>query len=73
MLANSLPPGGTVLDPFAGSGSTLIAAHQIAGRALCVELDPRYADVILRRFEMHTGIQPSLNGKSVSFLEEVSA
>lgn len=70
MLKNSLPPGGTVLDPFAGSGSTLMAAHGFGGRALCVELDPRYADVILRRFEMHTGIQPSLNGKSVSFLEE---
>lgn len=73
MLKNSLPPGGTVLDPFAGSGSTLMAAHGFGGRALCVELDPRYADVILRRFEMHTGIQPTLNGESVSFLEEVSA
>jgi len=72
MLKNSLPPGGTVLDPFAGSGSTLMAAHGFGGRALCVELDPRYADVILRRFEMHTGIQPSLNGNSVSFLKEVA-
>jgi DNA modification methylase len=60
MLANSLPPGGVVLDLFAGSGSTLIAAHGRGGRALCVELDPRYADVILRRFEEHTGIKPIL-------------
>lgn len=73
MLKNSLPPGGTVLDPFAGSGSTLMAAHGFGGRALCAELDPRYADVILRRFEMHTGITPSLNGKTVSFLEESAA
>lgn len=73
MLKNSLPPGGTVLDPFAGSGSTLMAAHGFGGRALCAELDPRYADVILRRFEMHTGIAPSLNGKTVSFLEESAA
>lgn len=70
MLANSLPPGGTVFDPFAGSGSTLIAAHGRGGRALCVELDPRYADVILRRFEQHTGIVPKLDGRPVSFVEQ---
>jgi DNA modification methylase len=70
MLANSLPPGGTVFDPFAGSGSTLIAAHGRGGRALCVELDPRYADVILRRFEQHTGIVPKLDGRPVSFVQQ---
>ncbi|TXH08019.1 MAG: DNA modification methylase [Spirochaetes bacterium] len=61
MLANSLPPGGTVLDPFSGSGSTLIAAHGRGARALCTELDPKYADVILRRFKEHTGIDPELD------------
>jgi DNA modification methylase len=60
MLANSCPPGGTVFDPFAGSGSTLIAAHGRGARALCVELDPGYGDVILRRFEEHTGTAPVL-------------
>lgn len=69
MLANSLPPGGVVLDPFAGSGSTLIAAHGRGARAFCVELDPRYADVILRRFEAHTGIIPTLDGAARSFVE----
>lgn len=69
MLANSLPPGGVVLDPFAGSGSTLIAAWGRQSRAVCVELDPRYADVILRRFEAHTGIVPTLDGAAVSFVE----
>ena len=68
MLANSLPPGGVVLDLFAGSGSTLIAAHGRQSRAFCVELDPRYADVILRRFEAHTGIVPTLEGEPVSFV-----
>lgn len=67
MLANSLPPGGVVFDPFAGSGSTLIAAHSRGGRAFCVELDPKYADVILKRFEAHTGITPTLDGQPVSF------
>ncbi len=68
MLANSLPAGGVVLDPFAGSGSTLIAAHGRGCRAFCVEIDPRYADVILARFEAHTGVVPLLDGKPVSFV-----
>lgn len=68
MLANSLPPGGVVLDPFSGSGSTLIAAHGRGGRAFCVELDPVYADVILRRFQAHTGVVPELDGEPVSFV-----
>lgn len=54
--------GEIVLDPFLGSGSTLIAAEK-AGR-LCrgVELDPLYVDVILRRFEVVTGEVPVLLG-----------
>lgn len=67
MLRNSLRPGGVVYEPFAGSGSTLIAAHGLGGRAFCVELDPRYADVILRRFEAHTGVVPTIDGVPVSF------
>ncbi len=55
-IRNSSPPGGLVLDPFAGSGSTLIAAENIGRRAWLVELDPRYADVILARYEsLETG------------------
>lgn len=68
MLTNSCPVGGIVFDPFAGSGSTLIAAHGRRFRALCVELDPRYADVILRRFQQHTGTVPSVEGDEVSFV-----
>ena len=51
-LANSCPPRGLVYEPFGGSGTTLIAAHQLKLRAAAVELDPRYADVICRhKFE----------------------
>lgn len=67
MLHNSCPPGGVVFDPFAGSGSTLIAAQGRGMRAYCVELDPRYADVVIRRFEEHTGVVPTLDGREVSF------
>jgi DNA modification methylase len=69
MIKNSLPPGGIVFDPFGGSGSTLIAAHDRGCRAFLVELDPRYADVILHRYEAHTGDTPTLDGEPVSFVK----
>lgn len=68
MLRNSLPAGGLVLDMFAGSGSTLIAAHHVNGRAALVELDPRYVDVICRRWQEHTGVMPVRGGESVDFV-----
>lgn len=59
LLANSSRPGDIVLDPFGGSGSTLIACHQEHRVARLVELDPKYADVILRRYMEHTGDTPT--------------
>jgi DNA modification methylase len=47
-----------VLDPFAGSGSTLIAAHQTGRRARLIEYDPAYCDQILARFQKVTGKEP---------------
>ncbi len=41
--------GGIVLDAFAGSGTTLVAAEKIGRRGYGIELDPRYCDVIVRR------------------------
>ena len=52
--------GHIVLDPFAGSGSTLIAAEKTARVARCIELDPHYCDVIIRRWEDYTGKAASL-------------
>ncbi len=51
--------GETVLDPFAGSGSTLIAAESCGRRARLVEYDPLYCDVILRRWQDWSG-RPAL-------------
>ena len=49
--ANSSRRGDLVLDPFAGSGSTLIACEQLGRRCFAVELDPGYCDVIRRRYQ----------------------
>lgn len=56
-------PDGIVLDPFAGSGTTLVAADMVGRRGYGIELDPKYCDVILRRMEEQTGLVPSLNGE----------
>jgi DNA modification methylase len=50
-LRNSSRRGDPVLDLFAGSGSTLIACEQLGRRCFAVELDPRYCDVIRRRYQ----------------------
>jgi len=52
--------GSIVADAFGGSGSTLIACHQTGRVARLVELDPRYVDVICRRYQDATGTHPVL-------------
>lgn len=47
--------GGIVLDPFGGSGSTLIAAERTKRKARLIELDPHYCDTIVRRWQKMTG------------------
>ena len=55
MLKSSTLPDDTVLDVFGGSGSTLIACEQLGRTCYMNELDPRYVDVIIRRWEILTG------------------
>jgi len=62
-LVNSSKPGDIVLDAFGGSGSTLIAAEQTNRKCRMVELDPKYCDVILERWEKFTGKTAELVGK----------
>lgn len=70
-VENSTRPGGVVLDLFGGSGSLLIAAHGTRRRSLLMELDEHYVDVILRRWEEHTGVTPVLErtGEPVTFVD----
>lgn len=49
-----------VLDPFAGSGSTLIACEQTNRQARLIELDPKYCDVIIARYERIFGVKAEL-------------
>jgi DNA modification methylase len=58
-----------VLDPFAGSGSTIIAAHKVGRSAAAIELDPKYVDVTIRRFERVTGEQARDVGSALTFAE----
>jgi DNA modification methylase len=51
----SCRPGDVVLDPFAGSGTTIIAAEQLGRRCCAVDIDPVYVDVAVRRWEEFTG------------------
>jgi DNA modification methylase len=54
-LRNSSKSRDLVLDPFGGSGSTLIACEKAGRRARLIELDPKYVDVIIRRWQQWSG------------------
>lgn len=55
LIANSTKRGDVVLDTFGGSGTTMVAAEQSGRRARLMELDPKYCDVIVARWENLTG------------------
>ena len=66
-LRNSSKSRDVVLDPFAGSGSTLIAAEKTGRTARLVELDPGYCDVVVRRWQDWTGQAATLDGDGRTF------
>lgn len=62
-VENSSKAGDIVLDPFGGSGTTLVVCEKLGRRARVIEKDPRYAAVILDRWAKMTGKQPELVGE----------
>lgn len=60
-----------VLDPFLGSGTTLIAAHRVGRRGRGIELDPKYVDVAVQRLQTHTG-QPALHATTGLTFDEMA-
>ena len=68
-IGNSSQPGDLVLDPFAGSGSTLIACQRMRRRARLIELETQYVDVIVRRWQEFTGRSAILESHGGTFAE----
>jgi DNA modification methylase len=75
LLMNSAKANDLILDTFAGSGSTMIAAHELKMKAALVELDPVYADVICKRWQLLTGVLPinKKTGQTYNFIESTDA
>ena len=61
--------GDYVLDPFLGSGSTVIAAERVGRRAVGIEIDPLYVDVIIRRWQAHCGAEARLAATGQKFVD----
>ena len=66
-LGNSSGRGDVVLEPFGGSGSTLIACEKTGRQARLMELDPRYCDVIVKRWQQFTGKTAKLEATGEPF------
>jgi DNA modification methylase len=68
-LRNSSKSRDTVLDPFGGSGTTLIACERTGRQARLIELEPKYVDTIIRRWQDYTGGEATLESDGRSFRE----
>lgn len=62
-------PGWLVLDPFMGSGTTIMAAERTGRRAAGIEIDPLYVDTAIRRWQAKTGQEATLDGDGRTFAE----
>ena len=72
-IRNSSRPGNLVLDPFGGSGTTLIAAEKSGRLARLIELDPKYVDVIVRRWQDWTGKQATRESDGLAFDDQAAS
>ena len=66
-VRNSSKSRDTVLDPFGGSGTTLIACEKAGRQARLIELEPKYCDVIIRRWQEFIGKEATLDGDGRTF------
>ena len=66
-MLNNTKGGDMVLDSFGGSGTTAIACQKHGRMARLMELDPRYCDVIVRRWQDFTGQQATLEATGETF------
>lgn len=68
-IENHLAPGGVFYEPFGGSGTGIAAAERTGRRCIAIELDPRFADVIVLRWQQLTGKEALLDGTRQTFAE----
>ena len=57
------------MDLFGGSGSTLIGCERTGRKARLLEIDPKYAEVIVQRWQEYSGCQATLDGDGRTFVE----
>jgi hypothetical protein len=69
VMRSSLPAGGLCVDPFGGSGSTLMGAEKTGRVCYTMELTPNHVDVIVRRWQDFTGQAATLDGDGRTFAE----
>jgi DNA modification methylase len=72
-IKNFAPHGAVIVEPFGGSGTTLIAAEKLGCNAHLMELDPKYVDVIVRRWQAFTGKRAVLESTGQPFPDEAPA
>jgi DNA modification methylase len=72
-IRNSSKSRDTILDPFAGSGTAVIACEKSGRQARLIELEPRYCDVIVRRWQAFTGREAKLESDGKSYREVAGA
>ncbi len=68
-VRNSSKTRDIVLDPFGGSGSTLIACEKSGRRARLIELDPKYVDIVIRRWQEFSGQEAKRAGDGATFVD----
>ena len=72
-IASSSKSGDVVSEPFSGSGTTIIAAEQLARKCYAIEIEPRYVDVAIRRWSKLTGKDAILEGGKRTFQQIAKA
>jgi len=73
-IKNFCPHGGVIIEPFGGTGTTMISAEKMGCKSYLMELDPKYCDVIIKRWEEYTGKQATMEttGQTYDEIKNIS-
>jgi DNA modification methylase len=69
-IRNHVQPGGLVFEPFSGSGSQIIAAEMTGRRCYAIEIDPKYADCAILRWQNFAGEKATLDGRTFAEVKD---